>query len=488
MRPRIAQLRRRLAARQWALPAALLLAVTLPHLNQGDFRGDAGWYSAIGLQAWRTGEFWTLYGEPGQPYFNKPPLVFWIHGLLLHLLGPEVWVARVPSILAALGCVLATVAIVREVAGRRTAVIAGCVLALSLEFFRRIREISLDLWQALFLLLALLVVVRAARLGRWRLIALAGVPVGLALMCKPLVGLVFTPIAALWLAAIGQGRRVPWLLVAGVVALAVAAPWHVSMAAIHGPAFTNQYFGAEIADRAAGRLLAGHDEPTPVWFYLKHLGAGGWPWLLFACFAMIAAARGRLRAPTWAWRLGLVWSACWFVLLTAFADRRDRYAIPLHPGLATMAALWLAHPPWPGASRAVRWSLRWLGPVVVVGGAVIAALPIRVQARPDPQWPALFGWIREQGLDQSPEQVWQGAFSGAHGARVYLEFGWWPRTTRNRWGELVATPPEGSVILYHRRDGWAPGPTETPLASMGDLTVTRLNGPWQPARAHDPGE
>ena len=143
-----------LAARVWLLPCVLLLSVTLPKLNQGDFRGDAGWYSAIGLQAWRTGSLWTLYGEPGQPYFNKPPLAFWIHGLALHTLGPELWVARLPSILAATVCVLFTVAIVRHLAGRRAALLSGCVLALSLEFFRRTREISLDMWQAVFLLMA----------------------------------------------------------------------------------------------------------------------------------------------------------------------------------------------------------------------------------------------------------------------------------------------------------------------------------------------
>src|SRR5687767_7527832 len=103
-----------LRARIYILPALALLAVTLPHLEQGDFRTDTGWYSAIGLQAWRTGELWTLYGEPGQPYFNKPPLAFWVHGLALRLLGPSVLAARLPTVLAGLGCVLATVGIVRE--------------------------------------------------------------------------------------------------------------------------------------------------------------------------------------------------------------------------------------------------------------------------------------------------------------------------------------------------------------------------------------
>src|SRR5262245_51714707 len=126
----------------FALPAVLFLAVTLPHLGQGDFRGDAGWYSAIGVQAWRTGELWTLWGEPGLPYFNKPPLAFWVHGLVLRTAGVSIAAARLPSVGAGLACVLLTVAIARSLCGRRAAMLSGCVLALSLEFFRRVREVS----------------------------------------------------------------------------------------------------------------------------------------------------------------------------------------------------------------------------------------------------------------------------------------------------------------------------------------------------------
>lgn len=57
---------RRLAARWYLLtPVAIALALALPHLDQGDFRTDTQWYSAIGLQAWRTGHLWTLYADPG---------------------------------------------------------------------------------------------------------------------------------------------------------------------------------------------------------------------------------------------------------------------------------------------------------------------------------------------------------------------------------------------------------------------------------------
>ena len=172
-------------ARIWLIPAILLLCVTMPHFAGGDWqRGDSGWYTAIGVQAFRTGEFWSLMGEPGQPYFNKPPLVFWITGFFAWVFGPSAVAARGPTVLAALGCVLVTVSIVREFGNRRAALASGIALALSLEFFRRTREVSLDMWQTLFLLLALWAVAIGVTRGRWKMFALAGVPLGLALLWR----------------------------------------------------------------------------------------------------------------------------------------------------------------------------------------------------------------------------------------------------------------------------------------------------------------
>jgi 4-amino-4-deoxy-L-arabinose transferase-like glycosyltransferase len=395
-----------------------------------------------------------------------------------------------PSVLAALGCVLATIGIGRELAGRRTALLAGGALALTLEFFRRTREVSLDLWQAMFLLLAMLLIVRGAGRGRAGLIVAAGVPVGLALLCKPLVGLVLLPIAAIWLVSIGRARAARWLAGTLAAALAVAAPWHVSMIAIHGAEFTGQYFGAEIADRASGQLQAGHAAPIPPWFYLAQIAARGWPWLLFVILGAVSWIRGLRPGPVRAWRFGVIWTLAWLVMLSAFADRRDRYAIPLHPGLAILAALWLGHTGNRFWASGVRWGIRWLPPIVVGVGVLIAVLPIRIDARPAPQWPELFAWMRAEGLEErGAERVWQGAFIGSRGARVYLEFGWWPMTTRDRLGDLIAAPPEGALLLYHRRDGWRPGGNETVLFSSGDLTATRLGeGGWRPVVAPDPGE
>ena len=343
----------------------LLLCMTLPHLGQGDWqRTDGAWFGAIAVQAWRTGELWTLQGPPGQPYFNKPPLAFWLHGLALHAFGPGPLSARLPSVLAACTGLVAGVWTVRMLAGRRAALLSGVALALTAEYFRRTREISPDLWQTAFIMLAVALLVRAIhrRGSRPRADALdagaAGASLGAALLTKPFVALTAVPLLAAWLAwdarrpvdprrRVDARRALALVLVASGVALAVALPWHLSMVVSHGREFTSQYLGAEVVDRAAGRLTASPIWATPWWFYLHQIGVAYWPWL--ACVAIAIAARtrrarltGRGSVERWA----VVWAVGWLLLLSIFPDRRDRYALVVWPALSVLAGLGLAHAPW----------------------------------------------------------------------------------------------------------------------------------------------
>src|SRR6185369_2680788 len=107
----------------------------------------------------------------------------------------------------------------------------------------------------------------------------AGIPIGLALLCKPLVGFVFFPIAAVVLIVLARPRLILALVPSALIAAAIAAPWHISMYSLHGHEFVRQYFGAEIADRATGALQAGHKSPIPPWFYVLQILRGYWPWL-----------------------------------------------------------------------------------------------------------------------------------------------------------------------------------------------------------------
>ncbi len=421
----------------WFVPAVVFLCMTLPHLDQGAFRKDTGRYGAVGLQMWRTGEFWTPHLQPDTLYFNKPPLGFWIHGASLHALGVGVWQARLPTVLAGLGIVLLIGAIVRRFADRTRALAAGVILATTLEFFRRTKEISLDMWQALFVFAAVWCVCVAltprGRSGRnlplW--FGLAGVALGLALMSKPLTGLAAVPVLGVWMVAFGSARRVWWLALSTVVAVLVAAPWHLGMASIHGEAFTGNYFGAEVANRAAGLK-----ETKPWWFYFKEMGEYHWPWLIAVVGGLIGWAihfpRGFGRLDRRGLALGVVWSVCWLALLTAFPDKRPRYGLLFYPTLAIVSAVWLFDVVPARTRRGLLRAAPVIVGVVVAGAAVFAVLPVRVNRPADPGFEAIAGWMREHPA----RVVMAGSIESNDNGRLYLLAGRWAQR------EGGATHPE----------------------------------------------
>lgn len=473
-------------AQWWALPAIVTLCTTLPKIGQGAFRSDTGWYAAIALHGWRSGELWSLHAGPETPFFNKPPLALWIHGLALWLAGPQLWAARLPSVLAMVACVLLAAAIARRLCGRRVALAVGLILALTPEMVRASGAISLDLWQLLFMLLATLLVVVGAQRDARGPVALAGVPIGLALLCKPLVALLAPVLLAIWLLVIGRRRLLVASAMSVILAGLIAAPWHLSMLSLHGAEFARQYFGNQVLDRAAARLdNVGHaGEP---WYYLRKLAKSYWPWLPVLAVGLALAARGRFGRDRAAIALAGVWAGGWLLALSLFADRRPRYALPLYPMLALPAALALVRSASPSLRTMRRGIAAWIGPVALVGAIVIAMAPLRAHRGEHKAWLELFEWLQAEGV----EDLWQGGFDGARSARLYLESGQWPRATQDPTGRIVHQPPARARIIYHWRDGLAPGSDERIIfeSEAAILRITELERtPWDPRDIDDPGE
>lgn len=377
--------------RIYAVPLVLLLLVTVPHLEQGDFRRDTGRYAAVGHYMWSDGSLLLPHLNPDTPYFNKPPLALWIHGLSLKLFGRNLIAARAPSILAALGTVCFTMLAVRRLSTRAEAVTAGIVLALTYEFFRRTREISLDFWQVCFMMMAVWLAVLSLRGRSAGWLVLAGIPLGLSLLCKPLVALGVIPIIGLWAGLSRQWRLLlPLLLGTLPLTLAVAAPWHLMVYHHYGAAFTDQYFGRQIGDRARGLIMR-----APWYYYF----AGGLslylPWMLAVGYAVYLRVRhGTPRPPQRdLLKLGGVWVILVLLGLSLFPDKKPNYALPLYPMLAWMAAYGLCRMPFKQWRQWYASGFRWLTPSAVALGVMLSLLPIRFQSPPGKDWESLLAWV-----------------------------------------------------------------------------------------------
>ncbi|MGQ0627597.1 MAG: ArnT family glycosyltransferase [Phycisphaerales bacterium] len=479
----------------WALPVVVLLGLSIPKLWQGDFNVDTGHYSAIALQAWRSAldgqvdRLWALCGMGGDPadggtfYFNKPPAAFWIHGLALAVAGPSVLVARLPSVLAAVLALGFTMLAVRAVGGRRLAILTGLILALTPEFVRYDRAFSLDLHQLAGLMACVAGVLTAERArGTGRVLRLVGGGVGLgfALLVKPLVALVALPLLLVWMLAPGRIRAAAGLAIVAAAALVIALPWHASMYLQHGAAFTDQYFGRQIIDRARG-LLDMNDGAASPWYYARVVLTSWWPWLatfVLGAWAFLQARPFRTSQAARVVFLPLLWTIGWVVLMSCFADKRPRYLLLVQPMVAWVSAWWLLEHA-PRAIAALRRPvLRFAGPVVVVGAMVVSALPVNVHTREPAHWRAALEFLRSA----DPKRTWAAGLSPMGASRVYLAHGYWPRPTRDYRPQAIPTarPAIGDMLIYERRAGlWTtdPGPGERIIFAEGDITITTLEAP-----------
>lgn len=452
----------------YLIPVLILLAVTLPHLEQGEFRRDTVRYAAIGKHMWQDGSLVVPYLNPEKPYFNKPPMVLWIHGSFLKLFGVNLVAARVPSILAAIGVLIFSMLALRNLGTRREAVVSGIVLASTYEFFRRTREISLDFWQLFFVMAAVWLVTVAIRNDRRWPIILCGIPIGCALLCKPLVALMALPIFAIWLAVSGRARLITWVAIGALpIAVAVAAPWHLYMYSTFGDRFTSQYFMQEIVERAKRS-----DQASSVFYYLQENVRTYWPWMIALGYAVyLRIKEPRLLVPRRDFvLLAAIWIAVLLVALSIFADRKPNYALPLYPMLSWMAAWGLCRMRWSKLRSWYERGLPWFAPAAVAVLIVAALAPIQFQKPPEKNWLALIEWIKSNNIDAS--QLAYTDIDQNDVSYVYVKTGKWMKSLKS--AQTADSSSDRHLLIVTKISGRAKNPPQSEvLFSSGPVYVLR---------------
>lgn len=457
-------------ARTYLLPFLLFLMLTLPGIRQGDFRRDTGRYAAVGLQMWRDGPLLRPHLHPDVPYFRKPPLAVAAHGLSLRLFGARLIAARMPSVFAGLGTIALLMAWVRRFSGRAETLAAGCILALTYEFFRRTHEISLDMWMVLFVMISVYAFTRGVERDRWGWMTLAGIAGGLALLCKPLLALALIPVYAVWLIVWRRPRACVWLPWVLLWMLITAGPWYSLMIHDFGRAFLDVHFGHEVVARAKGDI----DRIGP-WYYLVEESATYWPWMLALIWGVVCWIRGDLLRegpePSGPNRRDMLRaSAAWIVLVTAglsfFPDKAPNYFLPVYPFLAVIAAYGFCRARWARWRRWYASGLRGLAPAVMVVTVILCVLPITYHGRPDPDWTAFFQWLENHPVDVSRD-LWIKNVGSNDWGRFYLHTGQWPRALRTHGEAFHRADKDGMYVVLFRE----PPPDNTAVFQSGKIAV-----------------
>ncbi len=152
--------------------AVLLLVIVpglllYPCLSFLLFEPDEGRYAEIPREMLARGE-WVVPYLLGEPYLDKPPLLYWLVMCSYRLFGIHDWAARLVPALAVHAAILIVYLLGRRSVGERPAFWAALLLALCPGFLSVGRLLVLDGLLALWVTIALLAGFEAFRTERIR--------------------------------------------------------------------------------------------------------------------------------------------------------------------------------------------------------------------------------------------------------------------------------------------------------------------------------
>jgi 4-amino-4-deoxy-L-arabinose transferase-like glycosyltransferase len=326
------------------LPAVLLY----PRLDFHLLEPDESRYAEIPREMLERRD-WIVPHLHGEPYLDKPPLLYWLVGVSYEAFGIHVWTARLIAALAVHGSILLAYFFGRRWLGERTGLSGALILALAPGFVGMGRLLLIDGLLTFWTTLGLFTGFEALRGGRlrwgWWLIAAAAC--GLGILTKgPVAFLLLAP--PLWLQRRLTGRTSPLGFGAIVVFLAVAAgialPWYVAVCA-RTPDFVRHF----IWEHNLMRFLAPFDHQRGVWFYGPVLLLGLLPaTLLVVPFLRFLLTGDEATVSQRPLELGfLLLAGGWCVLFfTLSGCKLPTYVLPAFPPLALALGHFLAHSRW----------------------------------------------------------------------------------------------------------------------------------------------
>jgi 4-amino-4-deoxy-L-arabinose transferase-like glycosyltransferase len=277
----------------------------------------------------------TLY-YAGQPWFEKPPFLFWLMAASSSFFGMTEFALRLPSAFFGIGAIALQYFAARRLSGRVAGVAAAIFLLGVPQFVAYSRLAMMDVPLTVFGMLSFVLLLYADK-QRWPAI-LAGISFGLAILTKSVAAFLFVP-GLMAIALSSRGFRSFWskeMLWAAASAIVIALPWHIWAALGYGRSFLDPYFFFHIVHRFA-EPIEGHEGGFSYYFDL-YLHNTGWLALVHAAGIAIACVMAiRQRNSRLAAVITLALGA--FLIVSLQRTKIGWYLTPVYPGAALAAAL-----------------------------------------------------------------------------------------------------------------------------------------------------
>lgn len=352
--------------------------------DRGLIGPDEPRYASIARAMAESGD-WVTPRLDGEPWFEKPALLYWL-GAAAHAAGArEDQATRIPVALLAAGFLVFFYFRLREHFGEEAARLSTLLLGTSTGYVAYSVSGVFDLPLTAALGAALLALLEWTCDDRdRRRLPLFGALLGVAVLSK---GLVAPAVAALAVLSVVRDRG--W---AGPVRdlfalrtigpfLAVAGPWYALCWMRNGQAFADEFLWRHHVMRLYSAEI---EHVQPWWFYLPVLAVALLPWT-----PLVAGLRGARVMDDARLRLFAWWAVGGLVFFSATKNKLPGYILPLLPPLAALLGVALSRrrPHWgwfaaAGATLALMPLAQVLLPVALANGLSDAWPPGFVPLRP----------------------------------------------------------------------------------------------------------
>ncbi|HSK30157.1 MAG TPA: glycosyltransferase family 39 protein, partial [Candidatus Limnocylindria bacterium] len=349
---------------------------------------------------------WITPHENFNPVLDKPIFFYWLIALAYQLFGVSEWTARLPSALAAFGCVALIFDFARRRWGPWEALWGGWILLSSAGFFVLARIVIFDMTLTLFLTLALCAFYEAAHaeeLKRRRIFCfLLYGSLAVATLIKGLIGVVLPGMIFFFYLLITHQwslLRKIYLIPGAILFFTIVMPWYLQVDASN-PGYLRYYFWDEHFGRYTG---ADFDRDQPWHYFIWMLMAGLFPWTLVVPFVAKRYAKLTLDDKT---IYLLLWFALPFLFFSASTSKMPHYVLPILPAASILIAVPLVNLYHVSPSRAkFALSVTALAQAVMVLYLVFGSL-----------WPAVLPRPIRAAITANYEFLW------AYGATITIFF------------------------------------------------------------------
>lgn len=302
-------------------------------------------YLSVAWEMHQSGDVVTLHLN-GFPYFDKPPLLFWLLNVVWSLFGTSLWVSRLLPLAFAAGCV----ALVRKLAVRLGAgdgTHAAWLLLGVLYFELFAGVVMFDIMLCFFVLLAFVAIAAWVRGDAWWAPWLLFAASALGMLAKgPVLLLHVLPplLFSRWWAANG-GVKPSWRRIGATALVCLAGALPVLLWAWAAVRHRELADARELlVTQTAGRVVESFAHERPPWWYLQWILPFLLPWPLVLRWRSLRAAVVGARSSMAA-RFGLCASLPALLAFCAVSGKQLHYLMPLLPGVAIgLAALLRAEP------------------------------------------------------------------------------------------------------------------------------------------------